>query len=132
MAHEGQELISRGGFRLKLLRISEELLEMEGNYSGAGDLPPEHFHPNQDEHFKVLEGTVRAVSNGQERRYTAGEDFDVPAGTPHQMAGAGPARVHWEVRPALRTAEFFERAYSDDPGENFLEEFAAEFQLTER
>jgi hypothetical protein len=34
------------------------------------------------------------------------------------------------VRPALRTAEFFERAYSDNPGEDFLETFADEFQLT--
>jgi hypothetical protein len=46
------------------------------------------------------------------------------------MAGDGPARVHWEVRPALRTAEFFERAYSDDPGEDFLDAFANEFRLT--
>ena len=46
------------------------------------------------------------------------------------MAGDGPARVHWEIRPALRMAEFFERAYSDNPGEDFLETFAEEFQLT--
>lgn len=103
---------------------------MEGRYSGEGGLPPEHLHPNQDEHFEVLEGAVRTVIGGEERRYVAGEAFDIPARTPHQMAGDGPARVHWEVRPALRTAEFFERAYSDDPGDNFLDEFANEFRLT--
>lgn len=130
MAYEGQELEGRRGFRLKLVRISEELLEMEGRYSGEGGLPPEHLHPNQDEHFEVLEGAVRTVIGGEERRYVAGEAFDIPARTPHQMAGDGPARVHWEVRPALRTAEFFERAYSDDPGDNFLDEFANEFRLT--
>jgi quercetin dioxygenase-like cupin family protein len=130
MAHEGQELVGHNGFRLKLLRITEEALEMEGSYSGQGGLPPEHFHPRQDEHFEVLEGAVRAVVDGKERRYTAGEAFDIPAQTPHQMAGDGPARVHWEVRPALRTAEFFERAYGDDPGEDFLETFANEFRLT--
>jgi quercetin dioxygenase-like cupin family protein len=115
---------------LKLLRISEDVLEMEGSYSGEGGLPPEHFHPRQDEYFEVLEGAVRAVVGGEERRYVAGEAFDIPAGTPHKMAGDGPARLHWEVRPALRTAEFFERAYSDDPGEGFLETFADEFRLT--
>jgi hypothetical protein len=73
---------------------------------------------------------VRAVINGEEHRYVAGEAFDIPAGTPHQMAGDGRARLHWEVRPALRMAEFFERAYSDDPGADFLERFAEEFQLT--
>lgn len=130
MAHEGQELTGHNGFRLTLLRISEEELEMEASYAGKGGLPPEHFHPSQDEHFEVLEGAVRAVVDGEERRYAAGEAFDVPAGTPHQMAGDGPARLRWQVRPALRTADFFERAYSDDPGADFLETFAAEFRLT--
>jgi hypothetical protein len=46
------------------------------------------------------------------------------------MTGDGPARVRWEVRPALLTAEFFERAYGDDPGADFLETFANEFRLT--
>jgi hypothetical protein len=46
---------------LKLLRITEDLLEMEGSYSGEGGLPPEHFHPQQDERFEVIEGVVRAV-----------------------------------------------------------------------
>jgi quercetin dioxygenase-like cupin family protein len=130
MAYEGQELVGRSGFRLKLKRISEDVLEMEGFYSGEGALPPEHYHPYQDEHFEVLEGRVRAIIAGHERRYAAGEKFDVPAGTPHQMAGDGQARVLWEIRPALRMAEFFERAYSDDPGADFLETFADEFRLT--
>ena len=130
MAYEGQELVGHNGFRLKLLRITEELLEMEASYSGEGGLPPEHFHPRQDEHFEVLEGAVRAVVDGEERRYHAGETFEIPALTPHQMAGDGAARVHWEVRPALRTAEFFECAYSGNPPEVFYEIFADEFRLT--
>jgi quercetin dioxygenase-like cupin family protein len=130
MAYEGQELVGHNGFRLKLVRITEEVLEMEGSYSGEGGLPPEHYHPHQDEHFDVLEGAVQAVVDGEQRRYVAGDAFDIPADTPHQMAGDGPARLHWEVRPALRTAEFFERAYSDNPGADFLETFAEEFRLT--
>jgi quercetin dioxygenase-like cupin family protein len=130
MAYEGQELVGHNGFRLRLLRITQEVLEMEAYYSGEGGLPPEHLHPRQDEHFEVLEGAVRAVLGGEERRYAAGEAFDIPARTPHQMAGDGPARLHWELRPALRTAEFFERAYSSDPGEDFLVTFADEFRLT--
>ena len=129
MAHEGQELVGYNGFRLKLMRITEDVLEMEASYSGEGGLPPEHFHPRQDEHFEVREGAVRAVVQGEERRYVAGEGFDVPAGTAHQMAGDGRARVHWEVRPALRTAEFFARLYSAAPGEDLLETFADEFRL---
>src|SRR5436305_3500917 len=124
MAHEGQEFVGHNGFRLRLVRITDEVLEMEASYSGEGGFPPEHLHPRQDEKFEVLEGAVKAVISGQERHYTAGEAFDVPAQTPYQMAGVGPAKVRWEVRPALRTAEFFERAYSGDPGADFLETFA--------
>ena len=130
MAHEGQELEGRDGFRLKLLKISEDLLEMEALYTGRGRLPPEHYHPRQDERFDVLEGAVRAVINGEKLRYVAGQRFEIPAGTPHQMAGDGPARVHWEIRPALRMAEFFEEAYSGNAGPDFYERFAEEFRLT--
>ena len=130
MAYEGQDLLGPNGFRLRLVRISDDVLEMEASYSGEGGLPPEHLHPRQDEHFEVLEGAVRAVLNGTEHRYVAGDTFDVPALTPHQMAGDGPARLRWEVRPALRMAEFFERAYSGDPGEDFLDTFSNEFRLT--
>jgi mannose-6-phosphate isomerase-like protein (cupin superfamily) len=129
MPYEGQELVGHNGFRLKLVRIAEDVLVMEGSYSGEGGLPPQHFHPRQDEHFEVLEGSVRALVDGVERRYSAGDSFDIPAGTTHSMAGDGRARLHWEVRPALRTAEFFECAYGGDPGEDFLERFADEFRL---
>ncbi|MEA2307985.1 MAG: hypothetical protein QOI65_271 [Thermoleophilaceae bacterium] len=141
MAHAGQELEGPNGFRLKLVTTGVEtggdLLEMEAHYAGHGDLPPEHFHPSQVERFEVLEGAVRLVIDGEERRHDAGATFEVPAGTRHQMAGDGPARVRWETRPALRTAEFFERLYralASDSGEAatvpaILEEFRDEVVL---
>jgi hypothetical protein len=90
------------------------------------------------ERFEVLEGTVRTIIDGTERRYEVGEKFEVPAGTPHQMAGEGPARMRWEVRPALRTAEFFERLHGEGPDSaraassisEFLGEFSDEIRLT--
>ena len=135
MAHAGQEIEGQDGFRLRLVQTAAEtdgeLLEMEVSYGGAGGLPPEHLHPQQLERFEVLEGTVRTIIDGAERRYEVGEQFEVPAGTPHQMAGEGPARMRWEVRPALRTAEFFERLYGDGPDSASaapsLAEFVAEF-----
>ena len=118
--------------RLRFLRITDELLEMEAAYSGEGELPPPHLHPRQDERFEVLEGAVRAVVDDAEVRYSRGETFDVPAGTTHQMGGDGPARVHWQVRPALRSAQFFEELYTGaaaaDPA-GFLKRYADEFQL---
>lgn len=132
MAHEGQELEGPSGMKLRFVHISDELLEMEAHYSGASDLPPPHLHPSQAERFTVTDGAIRAVIDGQERRFGAGETFEVPAGTVHQMGGDGPADFRWEVRPALRTAEFFEALYTgmaaDDPA-RFLEHYSEEFRL---
>ena len=119
MASAGDVIDNGQGFRLLLVKTAAdtggELLEMEAGYSG-GDLPPSHFHPKQDERFTVLEGSMRAVIGGTDRVYTAGETFDVPAGTPHQMAATEPSTVRWEVRPALRTEEFFTQIYDARAG----------------
>jgi quercetin dioxygenase-like cupin family protein len=143
MAHAGQELSSPdGGHNLRLVKTGAEtggeLLEMEATYAGTGVFPPEHLHPNQDERFTVLEGRVRAIVAGEEKSYDAGETFEVPAGTPHQMAAAKgvPSRFTWEVRPALRTAEFFEGLYGTGPdsarelGAAFVGRFADEIRFT--
>jgi quercetin dioxygenase-like cupin family protein len=140
MPHQGQEIQGFGGHTLRLIETGDEtggeLLAMEASYSGEAGMPPEHLHPNQAEHFEVLEGTMRVIVDGDEKLYGEGESFDVPIGTPHQMGAEGPARMRWEVRPALRTAEFFERLYGTGPdsarelGEKFFAEFSDEFQLT--
>jgi quercetin dioxygenase-like cupin family protein len=141
MAEAGQEIESPGGMKLCFVQTGAEtdgeLLEMEATYSGDGGMPPIHFHPNQAERFEILEGSMRAIVDGEERIYGQGESFDVPAGTPHQMGAEEPTRMLWEVRPALRTAEFFERLYGEGPesarkmGESFFAEFTEEFRLTD-
>lgn len=137
MAHAGQELQGPDGFRLLLVRTAAEtggaVLEMEASYGGTAPAPPEHLHPHQAERFEVLEGSIRAVIAGVERRYGPGERFDVPEATPHQMAAEEPSRVRWEVLPALRTAEFFEGLYGENgpPADvaAFLEEFSDEIRF---
>jgi quercetin dioxygenase-like cupin family protein len=126
MAHDGQDLHGSDGYVLRLVSIEPELLVMQASYGGTGQYPPKHYHPSQDEHFEVLEGTVRTIVDGEERSYQAGETFDIAAGTVHQLAADPPARLHWEVRPALRTAEFFETIYGDAIPPDVLERFAAE------
>jgi hypothetical protein len=119
---------------LRLVSISPERLEMEARYSGEGGMPPVHLHPRQTERFEVLEGRMETVIGGEAATYEAGMTFEVPPGTAHQMRADGPARTRWEVTPALRTAEFFERMYTAPPrnadeGAAFLEEFGDEFRL---
>jgi hypothetical protein len=136
VAHAGQVIEGFGGMQLRLVEVGGDLLEMEASYSGEAGMPPEHLHPRQAERFEILEGSMRAIVDGEERVYEAGESFEVPAGTRHQMAAEGPTRTRWEVRPALRTAEFFERLYGSGPGsaqdlgEEFFAEFDEEFRLS--
>jgi quercetin dioxygenase-like cupin family protein len=126
MAHAGQALHGQDGYVLRLVSIEPDLLQMEATYGGTGQFPPRHYHPSQDEHFEVLEGTVRTIVEGEERSYDAGETFDIPAGTVHQLAADPPARLKWEVRPSLRTAEFFETVYSGEIPPDLRERFSAE------
>jgi quercetin dioxygenase-like cupin family protein len=118
-----------------MITVEPEELVMEATYSGEAPMPPAHLHPNQAERFEVLEGSMRAKIGDEERVFEAGESFEVPAGTPHQMGAEEPTRMRWEVRPALRTAEFFERLYGEGPdsaremGEAFAAEFEDEFRL---
>jgi quercetin dioxygenase-like cupin family protein len=134
MARVGQVIHGHGGLELRIETLEPDLLVMESSTEGAGGLPPMHFHPSQAERFAVQSGSVRAIVDGEERRYGAGGEFEVPVGTPHTMVAEGPTRMRWEVRPALRTAEFFERLHggqaAKDPGA-FLAEFSEEFRLVD-
>jgi energy-coupling factor transport system permease protein len=89
----------------------DRALELQVDWIGnAGwTAGPKHVHRKQLERFTVVSGTLGVHVDGSERVYGPGEPFEVAAGVPHQMAAEGPTRTTWEVRPALRTAEFFER-----------------------
>ena len=129
------ELQGHNGYRLRQLSRSAELLEMEAIYAHAGPMPPLHHHPSQEERFTVLEGEIAAVIDGVEQTFSSsGVTFAVPAGISHQMTSRGPARMRWEVRPALRTWEFFERLYGSPPrdaveGAALLAEFEPEIRF---
>jgi mannose-6-phosphate isomerase-like protein (cupin superfamily) len=115
VAHAGEEIRNAtAGLTLRLLQTGADtdgqLLEMEATYEPSSIDPVEHFHPRQDEHFEVLEGTLRAEIDGELRELRAGDVLDVPAGTTHAMWNASDhrARTRWQTRPALRTEQFFE------------------------
>jgi quercetin dioxygenase-like cupin family protein len=86
-----------------------ELLEMEATYLPSPHRPPKHWHPSQDEHFEVIEGSVEVILDGVRRTLTAGESIDIPRGAVHQFSNPGPApaRVLWQVRPGGRTEHWF-------------------------
>jgi len=72
-----------------------------------------HVHPNQEERFQVMAGTISFLVDGREFTLTAGQRTVVPAGVPHLWwnGGDNEVRVLVEVLPALRTEQFFENFF---------------------
>lgn len=96
------------GHRYRCLHLEPGLLSMEVHYPAAATAPLEHYHPQQEERFQVLEGSLRVRIDGKERELVAGDLLTIPAGQPHAMwTTESAARVHWETRPALGTWDFF-------------------------
>lgn len=98
------------GQTIRFLEETDEVLVMESSYEAGGAPAPAHLHPAQDERFTVLSGSVLAGVGGDVRTLSEGEVLDIPAGTAHEFGGHPdePGTVRWEVRPPLRTREFFE------------------------
>lgn len=99
---------------IRLVELTSERLVMESIYQAGGAPAPPHLHPAQDERFEVIEGGVRANVGGEERVLRAGDEFVVPRGTTHDLGGLPDesGTVIWEVRPPLRTWEFFEALFA--------------------
>jgi quercetin dioxygenase-like cupin family protein len=69
-----------------------------------------HKHPQQEEQFSVLDGTLTVTADGRTSTLSTGESFVVPPGVAHAWGNAGEegSRVLVRLTPALRTEEFFE------------------------
>lgn len=69
----------------------------------GGNVAATHVHPNQEERFHVLEGTMGFRAGKETLQAGPGDQVVVPAGTPHRFwnAGSEEARFLCEVRPAL-------------------------------
>jgi quercetin dioxygenase-like cupin family protein len=76
----------------------------------GGNVAAAHVHPNQEERFEVLSGTLKLRVDGEERLLAPGDVAVIPAGTSHVWWNAGEEDAHvlGEFRPALRTEVFFE------------------------
>lgn len=76
----------------------------------GGFVAAEHIHPQQEESFEVLAGTLRGRIAGMEVATGPGERLVVPVGSPHVWWNSGDGELHVlvEMRPALAIENFFE------------------------
>lgn len=118
MAYAGK-VIESPDTRLVFLKTAKDtdgrLLSFE-QFVRADHAPvPVHVHARQEERFVVLSGRMGVKSGGLERVLEAGEEAVVPAGIPHTFwnASRGGEVLHHtvELRPALRSEEFFETVF---------------------
>jgi len=89
-----------------------QVLDWELRLAPGGRVPSSHAHPEQQETFTVLEGTMRFRVGWRRIIAGPGQHVLVPPGTVHHFANAGraTARVAVESRPALRMEELLETA----------------------
>jgi quercetin dioxygenase-like cupin family protein len=108
-------ILEAGDMRLELLRTRGEVLEMVATYGPGVPAPPRHFHPRQEERFTIQSGAIWFEVDGRERVLQKGESLTVPPGAVHRARNASdrePSVMHWETRPALRSAQLFEALYA--------------------
>jgi quercetin dioxygenase-like cupin family protein len=115
MAQAGQTLYNPvSGEKIEFIRTAAdtdgELLEFELELSPDGHVPGAHVHPEQEERFHVLEGTMTFRLGLKKIVAEAGETVIVPRGRVHKFANGGdtPARARVEVVPALDMEQLFE------------------------
>jgi quercetin dioxygenase-like cupin family protein len=86
-----------------------ELLGFDFALRIGGSVPIPHVHPIQTERFEVREGLMRFRIGLRTRLAGPGEVVEVGPGVAHSFANAGDteARLHVEVRPALKMEEMF-------------------------
>jgi quercetin dioxygenase-like cupin family protein len=115
MAYTGQTIQNPvSGEKITFIQTSAdtdgELLEIELELSPDGAVPGAHIHPEQEERFEVVEGTM-AFRMGMKKIVAGpGEVVTVPAGKVHAFKNAGDetAKVRVQVRPALQMEKLFE------------------------
>jgi mannose-6-phosphate isomerase-like protein (cupin superfamily) len=113
MANAGDVFTLHDGERVTVRTSAADsggaLLEVDAEWAPIETRPPVHSHPNQDERFEVREGELTVEVAGEAHVLRAGDSLDVPRGAVHKMWNSGEVttRASWQVRPALRTEDFF-------------------------
>jgi quercetin dioxygenase-like cupin family protein len=114
----GSAILDSEGYGLEFRKTAREtngeLLEMEAYYRPEGEMPPPHYHPNQEEYFKVVRGQFRVQLGSQIRLYDPGDEFIVTKGSSHAMQNVSKEKGHlvWKTSPALNSEDFFEKVWT--------------------
>lgn len=86
-----------------------EYVEMDCTLEPGGETAI-HYHPEQEETYRVLDGTLEMLRDGRWQTVSVGESFTVPPGAVHgfRNASGAPVRFLNVHRPALAFQEHLE------------------------
>ena len=93
---------------------SGALLECVNWFDARMPGPPPHMHPNCEETFEVLEGSLDVFKDGAWTTLRQGESATVPAGVAHSLRNASdePTKIVMRMRPAGRAEAFFRHIHT--------------------
>jgi quercetin dioxygenase-like cupin family protein len=101
------------GMRWEITRSTEEtggeVFESTHWYDAREPGPIVHLHPDTEDTFAVIDGTLDVCIDGEWRSVRAGETATVPAGVSHTFRNASDRTVKVDIsmRPAGRSEAFF-------------------------
>jgi quercetin dioxygenase-like cupin family protein len=100
-------------FRKTSRETNGEAVVLETYVQPNGFVAAAHVHPQQEERFQVLRGTVGFRLGRKKIVAGPGQRITVPAGTPHKFWNAGQEEAHFvcEVRPALQFEQLIETMF---------------------
>jgi quercetin dioxygenase-like cupin family protein len=100
-------------FRQTSRETNGEAVVLEAFVKPSGFVAAAHVHPQQEERFQVLRGTVGFRVGRKKLVAGPGQRVTVPAGTAHKFWNAGDDEVHFvcEVRPALQFEQLIETMF---------------------
>jgi quercetin dioxygenase-like cupin family protein len=119
MAPAGDEIVNpvtgeRIVFRRTTAETAGELLELDDFWSRPDHRVAEHVHPEMEERWQVIAGTVCFRIDGAEQTAGPGDVVIAAAGVPHMgwNVGDGPTHLRIQMRPALRWEDFVRRLFA--------------------
>jgi quercetin dioxygenase-like cupin family protein len=119
MSPAGDEIVNpvtgeRIVFRHTAAETAGELLELDDFWSRRDHRVAEHVHPEMEERWEVIAGTVGFRIDGAVQSAGPGDVVTAAAGVPHMSwnDGGGPAHILIQMRPALRWEEFVRRLFA--------------------
>jgi len=114
MAQAGETIVNPvTGLEITWLRVEPAILEWDDYYPGKGPRVGAHRHPEMEEHWHVIDGTVGFRIGDQEHELGPGEGVAAAPGVTHSAWNESDgARMRVSMTPSLRWAEVVEQLFA--------------------